>query len=153
MRLNEYQRKKMRKIYIGIDPDLKKCGFAKWFKESKTIEVYLRPVHEIIIYLSNYSTSSQKDNLTVIIEAGWLNKKSNFRGTQNKAIGERIAKNVGENHASGKIIEQACQELGITYRLVKPTTSKTTPAYFEKLTGIKTKNQEMIDAGMLVYEI
>lgn len=53
--------------------------------------------------------------------------------------------------AVGKIIEQALKELKISYELIQPRTAKVTPLFFEKLTGIKTKNQEMIDAGMLVY--
>lgn len=140
----------MDKIYIGIDPDLKKSGFAIWNgKHSPTLCIVLLSVPSIIMEL--IKCKEDRIDITVIIESGWLNKKANFRQTQNKAIGEAIARKVGENHAAGKIIEQACQELGITYKLTRPRTSKVTPAYFEKLTGIKTKNQECIDAGMLVY--
>lgn len=112
----------MSKIYIGIDPDLTKSGIAVWHKEDKQLDLKLWTFYELICTLQLWL--NEKRNFEVIVEAGWLNKKSNFRGTQNKAIGERIAKNVGENHATGKIIEQACQELGIAYRLVKPTTAK-----------------------------
>lgn len=136
-------------IYIGIDPDLIKSGVAYWFKGAKQIRLELLSTTSIVIeFLKLKSIGTE---FTVIIEAGWLNKKSNFRSTQNKAVGERIAKNIGENHAVGKIIEQACQELGIKYKLVRPSKTKVNKTYFFKLTGQKVANQELIDAGMLVY--
>jgi len=139
----------MSKIYIGIDPDLIKSGYATYLSKSKCLDVCLLSFLQLINTLTDLANN--ETNFTVIIEAGWLNKKSNFRSTQNKAIGEAIARKVGENHAVGKIIEQVCQELKIDYKLVKPTTSKVKSDYFFKLTGIKTKNQECIDAAMLVY--
>ncbi len=42
--------------------------------------------------------------------------------------------------------------LGLKYELYKPDSAKTSPEYFERLTGIKTKNQEKIDAAMLVFQ-
>jgi hypothetical protein len=136
-------------LYIGIDPDLTKCGVAFWRPTLKSLDLELMSVPAIIRHLDII----RKGDLTfeVIIEAGWLNKKSNFRTTQNKAVGESIARNVGENSASGKIVAQACAELDIPHKLIRPTKSKVTWQFFEQLTGIKTKNQELIDAGMLVY--
>lgn len=46
-----------------------------------------------------------------IVEAGWLNKKSNFHG-QRGARAERIAKNVGANHQTGKHIIEICKYFG-----------------------------------------
>lgn len=136
-------------IYIGIDPDLIKNGVATWHSDTKNLELELKTFYDLMQFLHAMPLTGL--GFEVIIEAGWLNKPSNFRKTQNKSIGERIAKNVGENHAVGKLIEQACLELGITYKLVRPTKSKVNKTFFFKLTGIKTSNQELIDAGMLVY--
>lgn len=151
MTWEEYKKKKMSKIYIGIDPDLIKSGVAFWFKDQKHLELKLMTTTQIILELKFMADLSS--DFEVILEAGWLNKKSNFRQTQNKAVGERIAKNVGENHATGKIIEQACQELEITYRLVRPTKTKVNKTYFFNLTGQKVASSELRDAGMLVYGI
>ena len=147
MSWHEYLHTKKR-FFIGIDPDLVKSGVAFWFKDKRKLEVFTLSTTELILKLNEFK---KEFDFVVIIEAGWLNKKSNFRMTQNKAIGEAIARKVGENHSSGKIIQQACLELGIEHKLIRPTNSKVNSEYFFKLTGLKIKNQEMIDAGMLVY--
>lgn len=139
------------KVFIGIDPDLIKSGVAYWFKNDKQLRVETMSHFQLIEHLK--TLVSIGTNFEVIIEAGWLNKKSNFRTTQNRAIGERIAKNVGENVAAGKLIEQACQGLKIEYQLVQPRSSKVSSKFFEQLTGLKVKNQEMMDAAMLVFGI
>lgn len=140
------------KVYIGIDPDLVKSGVAFWYKPEKKLTVYLLTFNQLTDVLR---AIKMLQGLEVVIEAGWLNNKANFHKWTGSAAGagERIAKNVGENHAVGKLLEQACVEMGIAYRLVKPVKSKVRAEYFTQLTGIKTKNQEMIDAGMLVYGI
>jgi len=85
------------------------------------------------------------------IEAGWLNKKSNWHAGNN-IVSQKIAKNVGENHATGKLIEQYCIRNNYQYKLIVPKKSKVDAAMFKKLTGYdKRTNQELRDAAMLVY--
>lgn len=138
------------KLFIGIDPDLKESGIAYWYPGTKILNVQKRNFYSVIEALR--SSKSPGYDLLIIIEAGWLNSKSNFRN-HIQAVGERIAKNVGENHAIGKLIEQFCIEQQLPYRLIRPTQSKTSAAMFLKLTGQDIKNQEMIDAAMLVFGI
>lgn len=145
-------RSEISKIYIGIDPDLIKSGVAFYFKnEEVQLRLELRTFWQLASYLAKIKELGT--DFEVIIEAGWLNKKYNFRETVNKTVGERIAFNVGQNTAVGKLLHQTCLELQIPCKLVKPTQSKVNSAYFEKLTGLKVKNQELIDAGMLVFGI
>ena len=80
-----------------------------------------------------------------------MNKKSNFHPTQLKLVGERIAKNVGANHQIGKLIEEYCIKYNIKYRLIRPTAHKWTSEQCFKFTGIKEKNQDVIDAIRLVF--
>jgi hypothetical protein len=131
-------------IFIGIDPDLEKCGVAVWDKLDKSIETYSFNVAELIEELKMYIAP-----IHVVLEAGWLIKKSNWHG-KNGNVANRIAKNVGENHASGKIIEQFLIKMGISYELVKPK-GKINADMFAKITGIKRSNQDVRDAVMLVY--
>lgn len=147
--------KKMNKgieIYIGIDPDVDRSGVGIWSPSMKSLKVEALKFFELFRTLESYQMV--EINMFVRIEAGWLNKKSNFHGSayQSKAAGERIAKNVGENHAVGKKIGEMCEYLGIDYEFVIPQ-GKVTPEYFTKLTHIqvKKKDQDMIDAAMLVY--
>lgn len=141
------------KILIGIDPDLKKSGFAVWYKDEKDLNIGTLSFFDLQEALRNWSRDWIHGSVEVIIEAGWLNSKSNFHSSkkQSKVVGERIAKNVGENHATGKLIAEMCEHLKLNYKLVKPTTKKTDKDLFKKITGIDCKNQEMIDAAMMVY--
>jgi hypothetical protein len=150
-------------LYIGIDPDVDKSGFATWDGTKLTAEAL--KFWDLIERLTEYDLDILKntfgdrgkygiDKLYVRLEAGWLISKSNWRITKSKVIGERIAAKVGANHQVGKLIEEWMANRGIKYELVKPL-GKTTAEYFEQLTGIKTAKttgQDMRDAGMLVYQ-
>ena len=137
----------MTDLIIGIDPDLKKSGVAilgdslelKTMTFAETVELF----------------RSQQDKIKkVVIEAGWENTKSNFhnRYGQRKSVGERIAKNVGENHATGKLIAEMAKECGLVVVLVKPTRTKLKAEDFNRITGWQGRtNQEQRDAAMLVY--
>ena len=135
------------KYKIGIDPDLRKSGVAIWDSEIKQFaEIKIMTLLELLQLLADY-----QDKAEVYLEAGWLNKKSNWHGKgQSIYVKQRIAKNVGENHATGKQIEQILIDLKMEYHLIIPKRRKATPEEFYKFTKISTKNQEKIDASMLV---
>ena len=134
-------------MIIGIDPDLVKSGVA--------IITDTMTLHNLTFPQLMQLFSENKDQIKkVVIEAGWLNVKSNFhaRYGQSKSAGERIAKNVGENHATGKLITQMAEYYGLNVILVKPTKKKYTAEEFNRLTGwVGRSNQEQRDAGALVY--
>jgi len=133
-------------ILIGIDPDVTKSGIA--IKRGGVLEVSTMSFFDLLNTLKAIANS----NVLVRIEAGWLNKKSNFHGNkaQSKVVGERIAAKVGANHEVGKKIVEMCEYVGVAYELGRPMTSKWTPQYFERITGIKTRNQECVDAAVLI---
>ena len=133
-------------ILIGIDPDCKKSGIA--IKRGGTLEVSTITFFDLLDTLK----AVKNDNVLIRIEAGWLNKKSNFHGRagQSKVVGERIAAKVGANHETGRKIVEMCEYVGLTYEEVRPSSSKWTPEFFTAITGIKTKNQEEIDAAVLI---
>lgn len=140
-------------IYCGIDPDTIKSGLALWDTETrKFLQMSAASFYDVLEILAALS-----DDDKVIIEAGWLNKVSNYHHVKEKniakaiAVGNRISKNVGANHQIGKLFEEYCKRMGISYTLYKPKRSKTLPMEFTKLTGLICKNQDMIDAAMLVY--
>ncbi|MFW6525924.1 hypothetical protein [Acinetobacter baumannii] len=134
-------------IIIGIDPDLEKSGVAILGND---LQLKNLTFPETVELFRNEQDSIKK----VVIEAGWLNKKSNFHGAygQSKSKGEAIARNVGENHAVGKKLAEMAQALGIAVLLVKPTKSKLNADEFNKITGWQGRtNQEQRDAGMLIW--
>lgn len=140
-------------LYVGIDPDTKKSGYAEYCtKQGKLVTVNSYSFFEIFDILE----CSREIIKLVRIEAGWINAKANFHGKygQSKQAGERIAKNVGSNHETGRKLAEMCEYLNIPYELVKPLGTKAIDApLFKKITGwTETTNQDNRDAAMLVFK-
>jgi len=139
-------------LYVGIDPDVAKSGFAVWHKPLKkfsSIETLTLP--EMLDKLH-----SLRDNIAfVVVEAGFLNKgnRHTFKG-QSVAAAAKTGENVGRNHQRGMDIVEILEWMRIPYRLQKPSTKnswKDSEATFQKMTGVKGGNPEKRDAAMLVY--
>ena len=139
-------------LYIGIDPDVTKSGFAVWHKPLKrfpSIEALTLP--EMLDELH-----SLRDNIAiVVVEAGFLNKgnRHTFKG-QSVAAAAKTGENVGRNHQRGMDIVEILEWMKIPYRLQKPSTKnswKNDEKIFQKMTGVKGGNPEKRDAAMLVF--
>ncbi len=131
-------------MIIGIDPDLEKSGVA--VLDDSGLKLHSMNFVGVMELLRSEKTKA------VIVEAGWQNKKSNFHGGKNKFIAERIAKNVGENHAIGKVIVQIAEHFGHDVILVKPKRTKLDHGQFCQMTGYDGRtNSEKRDAGRLVW--
>lgn len=138
----------MNNLIIGIDPDLEKSGVAI-LKDGS-----LRLDNMRFYDLTQYFEVNKDQIEKVIIEAGWLNKKSNVHGRygQSKSAGERIAKNVGENHATGKLLVEIAKSLNLNVVAVRPTRTKKNSEEFNRITGwVGRSNQEQRDAAMLIF--
>lgn len=143
----------MQKIIIGIDPDLLKSGFCCMIN-GKVTELSILPFFSMIekIKISADYAAGTESSIVVYIEAGWLNTKKNYHGAKNTAIAARIGANVGENHATGKLLEEAMKFYAIPYQLVKPTTAKWDANLFKQITGLTERtNQEERDALKLIW--
>ena len=141
-------------LYIGIDPDVDKSGFAVWHKplqkfssiETLTLPEMLDKLHSL------------RDNIAiVVVEAGFLNKgnRHTFKG-QSVAAAAKTGENVGRNHQRGMDIVEILEWMRIPYRLQKPSAKnswKNDEKIFQKMTGVKGGNPEKRDAAMLVYGI
>ena len=139
-------------LYIGIDTDVTKSGFAVWHKplqkfssiEALTLPEMLDKLHLL------------RDNIAiVVVEAGFLNKgnRHTFKG-QSVAAAAKTGENVGRNHQRGMDIVEILEWMRIPYRLQKPSTKnswKNDEKIFQKMTGVKGGNPEKRDAAMLVY--
>lgn len=141
-----------KQLRIGIDPDLDKSGYclieSEPFGKQRITVLSTFPFWELIETIEKVNRFTATDEtLMVFIEAGWLNKVSNYHGAVNKSVAGRIGKNVGENHAVGKLLEQYCKACNIPYKLVKPESKKWDAELFKKITGWKNRtNQEHRDA-------
>ncbi len=136
-------------MIIGIDPDTKESGVAIWDRREKSLWLGMKQFFGLFVFLNFYKSTIIK----VVIEAGWLNKKSNWHNErQGVGVAARIGKNTGANHETGRKIVEMCVYLDLKYELVKPTKSKLNHADFVKLTKYKGQtNQETRDAGCLVF--
>ena len=135
-------------IKIGIDPDLEKNGYALMVND-KIVALDNLPFFDLCERLRVHNQKSTR--LMVVIEGGWTIKKSNWHPAQGRGMAERIAKNVGENHAAGKLIVAWCERMKIPHEIVKPK-GKVDQDHFRKMTGwIGRTNQEQRDAALLIW--
>ena len=141
-------------LYIGIDPDVTKSGFAVWHKplqrfssiETLSLSEMLDKLHSL------------RDNIAlVVVEAGFLNRgnRHTFKG-QSVAAAAKTGENVGRNHQRGMDIVEILEWMRIPYRLQRPSAKnswKDSEKVFQQITGVKGGNPEKRDAAMLVYGI
>lgn len=102
---------------IAIDPDTEKSGVALLDLKRSEVEASAMPFPELIDMLRDISqwTSPCK----VVIEGGWLVSKSNYHYARGRG-GERIAKNVGANHETGRKIVEMLAYWGIEHEVIRP---------------------------------
>lgn len=132
-------------LIIGIDPDLEKSGVAVL---GQSFELKNLTFAETVELFRSHQDQIKK----VVIEAGWQNKKSNFRSGHSKRVSEQISRRVGLNHATGKLLVEMAESLGLAVVLVRPTKTKKNSEEFNRITGWQGRtNQEQRDAGMLIW--
>ena len=102
---------------IAIDPDTEKSGVALLDLKRSEVEARAMPFPELLDMLRDVSQWTSP--LKVIVEGGWLVAKSNYHYARGKG-GERIAKNVGANHETGRKIVEMLEYWGIQHEVVHP---------------------------------
>lgn len=146
-------------IIVGIDPDIEKSGIAIYYKAQRQMEKYTLSFPDLVEKL--YDLSCLPHNVLVVVEAGWLVSKSNFHGKQGKRA-ERIAKDVGSNHQTGRHTVEMCKHFGLEVIEQKPfdktwkgpdrkITHEEINYILEsnKLASFKQTNQEVRDALLI----
>lgn len=106
---------KSKKIIVGIDPDTNKSGIATYYNGEFLVETLAFP--ELIEKL--YMLATLPNDVLVVVEAGWLNEKSNFRGTVGRRS-DKISKNVGRNQQTGIHICEMAEHYGLEVIKQKP---------------------------------
>lgn len=104
---------------IAIDPDTEKSGVATLDLNGMKVHAEAMPFPVLLDELSNTQCLSRGKNFKVIVEGGWLVSKSNYHYAKGKG-GERIAKNVGENHETGRKIVEMLAHWGIEHEVIHP---------------------------------
>lgn len=151
-------------IIIGIDPDAEKSGIAVLDRRDgePSINATILPFPVLLanIGMVNGECSRGGHKMCVVVEAGWMERKSNFHNAQGHRA-ERIAKDVGRNHETGrKIIEmldyQGIDNIGV-HPLKKHWRGKDGKITHEEITQFmplpgKRSNQEERDAALLAWD-
>lgn len=146
---------------IAIDPDTEKSGVATLNPATRTLETQSLTFPFLNDYLITIKCASEEKQLSVliIVEAGWLHSKSDFRDVKGKAA-TRIAKNVGANHETGRKIIEMCKHFGLDVREQIPLKKhwkgkegKITHCELAAFTRIEGRtNQEERDAALIAWE-
>lgn len=145
---------------IAIDPDKEKSGVAYLKPPTRQLEVTNLDFPNLLEYLQHARKvrDEAKETLVVVVEAGWMVKKSNFHEAQGHRA-EKIAKDVGANHETGRKIVEMCKHYGIEVvqhpPLVKCWKGKDRKITHEELvsfTGLMGRtNQDARDAALLAW--
>lgn len=113
----------MKRKIIAIDPDvdLSGVGVVQTIDKERVYLTCKKSFADLLDFVrgENIAASEGKYELKVIIEGGWLHSKSNFHGYQG-ATAEKIAKNTGSNHQTGRLIVQMLEHYGVRVEVVWP---------------------------------
>ena len=152
--------RKKHDVIIGIDPDKEKSGIGILNMSTRKLELTNMSFPVFLDNLQAWKKDVADNNrkVIVIVEAGWMNAKSCFHKAQGKSA-EKIAKDVGANHETGRKIIEMCEHYGIEVIAQAPLRKcwrgkdgKITHeelAYFTGITG--RENQDARDAGLLAW--
>ena len=152
--------RKKHDVIIGIDPDKEKSGIGILNMSTRKLELTNMSFPVLLDNLQAWKKDEADNNrkVIVIVEAGWMNAKSCFHKAQGKSA-EKIAKDVGANHETGRKIIEMCEHYGIEVIAQAPLRKcwrgkdgKITHdelAYFTGITG--RENQDARDAGLLAW--
>ena len=145
---------------IAIDPDKVKSGVACLKTSTRQMELSNFSFPLLLEYLQYAKRKSEElnESLVVVVEAGWMNAKSCFHAAQGKQA-EKIAKDVGANHETGRKIIEMCEHYGINVVAKAPLAKcwkgkdkKITHEELASFTGIMGRtNQDARDAALLAW--
>ena len=145
---------------IAIDPDKVKSGVACLKPSTRQMELSNFSFPLLLEYLQYAKRKSEElnESLVVVVEAGWMNAKSCFHAAQGKQA-EKIAKDVGANHETGRKIIEMCEHYGINVVAKAPLAKcwkgkdkKITHEELASFTGIMGRtNQDARDAALLAW--
>lgn len=155
-------------IIVAIDPDAIKNGVATLLPATKALNTVCLTFAETLEYLRHTKAQALVNqlSLTVVIEAGWLNKTHwhiGYRDSARMAAAKGNA--VGRNHETGRKLAEMCQHWDIPHELIKPLALRTgglhlwqgkdgkiTADELTALTGYKGRtNQEARDAALIAW--
>lgn len=92
----------MKRFICAIDPDIKSNAIAIWDRQEQDwFDVSCVPFEKMDNHFAQLFTfrAITQHNTTIYVEAGWKNQVTNFHRGNSFRSSEKIAMNVGMNHA------------------------------------------------------
>lgn len=113
----------MKRRIIAVDPDVQMSGVGvvEIIDKERVFLTCKKSFADLCDFVRQERSKALegKYRLEVIVEAGWLCKKSNYHGIQGRRS-DRIAKNVGSNHQVGKLLIETFSHDGVEADAVHP---------------------------------
>ncbi len=133
--------------YIGIDPDSDKSGVAVYDTDEGKIRLFNLKFFDLFDYLNE-----NKGNIAEIcVEAGWMNRKSNWHGAKNVSTASKVGKNVGSNHQTGRLLCEMIEYLRIPYCKIVPHSAKWDNDFVQRYYHGSTNSEQRDALKMLLY--
>jgi hypothetical protein len=149
---------------LGIDPDVLATGLTVLCTETKSIDMYVLPLPDLIDSLKRWKQRYDDSSKTavVVVEASWVNSTHNWHTSirDSRATAAKKGYYVGCNHQIGKDIIEIAKHIGFEVVEQPPLRKgwngkegKITHEELAYFTGIKVKrsNQEMRDSCLLAW--
>lgn len=105
---------------IGVDPDVDKSGVATLRTADRVLECETRTFPKLLEYFQFLKdVVSKESTVLVVVEASWLESKSNHHCVYGRT-GQKIAKNVGSNHQTGRHLVEMAKYYGLDVEEIRP---------------------------------
>ncbi|WP_028471307.1 hypothetical protein [Neptunomonas japonica] len=139
----------MKEFIIGIDPDLEKSGVATVL-DNKIVALDAMSFFELITFINEHIRVAR-----FVVEDVEHDKATYYRPGTTQAGMRKIAQNVGQVKAIGRLLANYLRDSDADYILVKPLKghlkrAKKDSEFFNQLTGwVGRTNEDKRDAGLL----
>lgn len=130
----------MKRYVVGIDPDISSNAIAIWDrKESRWASVVSIPFEEMESAFVNMS----REETIFYVEAGWKNQVTNFHRGHKFSMSEKIAMNIGMNHAVSMLTARVLRRMGWEVVEIAPVSKGN--GYLKNARGWTKQGREYID--------
>lgn len=102
----------MRRLYIGIDPDIAASGLAVIDATGEVVELRTAEFCDLLATLRRYADGGEVSR--VVVEASWTATKNwHLPATCSKAFAAALGRSVGMNHATGIHLAAYARTIGL----------------------------------------
>lgn len=108
-----------RKI-IAVDPDSEKSGVAIISDDRTLLSFSLRFPKLLELFKEVSDNELENASTRIVIEAGYLNAKSNWHNHTNTRVASRVGENTGRNHQTARLLVEMAKHYNLNVVEAKP---------------------------------